>query len=794
MRAALILAVIAALSPLATGASAQTVVGGDRGGGTTQPRDRDARQPRSAPRVRTRAREAPDTPGAAGDRDERLARDPFSTMGGQSPFCSRPLDAQQRESCRRSGALQHPYRIDHYGFDIRIDTGADNIPGNFFYLLQTLALLAWLGLLYLFKGCLLALEWAFSLDLLSDAMGAVRRALERLHRNVLGEPWFLAAIAFAGIWAMWRGLVQRRPTQAIGGLIGTVALMVIALVLIARPADTVGRASEFANQAALGMVAGASTGTFDRPEASFGRATSRLFDTLVLRPWCALEFADIEFCLANPRKVIAEDDLPDDDAIRQAWAAAPTVADLWLRFEPGGDGDDNDQRNRLYEKWRDKDGERLQAVVRIQKQGGTAARIALLLLIAIGMVAAIGVLAWLVFRLLGFGVLALLLVLLAPLMFLAPVLGDSGRATFLAWAKRLLGCLVAKAIYAVFLAVLLVAASALAQAYELGWIAAWVLQIVFWWAVLLRRNDLLAFVTAPLPDNATRHARAGIGHTVREVMHMRATAGMATSAAGAAATPVTRPVMTAVGAVSDRRAAGVAATQKAAENALRRDGSEQIDQRRARSADVLKDHRKAKYASRAIDHALLDYDASVELATAEGKPAPAPTSREQTLLARRAKIAADRPSAEMVATAGAQIRHADNNLARTGAPVTEQDERAWIATRHADHEERKLPVDHDRNLRLAGIDPERYRDSSEPERERLRAQVVSVLDEERARLGATDRGPDRPAPKRREIAAARKTVDDAELREARRQEYATRRQERRAKRARHPRPRQARRW
>lgn len=731
-------------------------------------------------------------PAGSADRDERLARDPFSTMGGRSPFCSRPLDQAQRESCRRAGALEHPYRIDHYGFDIHVDTGADNIPGNFFYLLQTLAALAWIGLLYLLKGCLLALEWAFSLDLLADTMGAVRLALARLHTGVLGKPWFLAAILFAGIWAMWRGFVQRRHTDAVAGLLATALLMVTALVLIARPAETIGQASSLANQAAIGMVSGATTGTLNRPEAGFGRATSRLFDQLVLRPWCALEFADVEFCLSNPRKTIPESELPDDKEIRDAWAAAPTVADLWLRFEPNGSGDGNDQRNRIYENWRDNDNDRLQALVRIQKQGGTAARIALLLLIAIGMLAAICLLAWLVFRLLGFGVLALLLVLLAPLMFLAPALGDSGRATFVGWAKRLLGCLVAKAIYAVFLAVVLVAAAALGQAYELGWLAAWALQVVFWWAVLLKRNDLLQFVTAPLPDNATSQARGGIGHTLQTVFYARALAGAGAGAALAAAAPLTRSAGAARAAKADRSEARVAATRSVAETALRRQGRDQAEQTHVAAAAVLARDRHAAQGLRPLETGLRRYDERAALADARGQERPEPTSAERVLLARREQLQAQRPDAASVAAARQQLRHAEINRARTGEPITAQDERAWIELRRKDHQQR-LPLDHERNLRVAGIDPADFRAAPAPQQQRMRAQVTRALEQERARLAVAPEHPSVPPPPPREIRAAERTLDNNDLRQARQAEFAARRQERRTDRARRrtraPRPR-----
>src|SRR5207248_2077228 len=65
----------------------------------------------------------------------------------------------------------------------------------------------------------------------------------------------------------------------------------------------------------------------------------------------------------------------------------------------------------------------------MQEAGGTFARFALLALIAVGITGAVALLAYLGIRLLLAAVLALLLLLFAPAMLLAPAFGESGRAT-----------------------------------------------------------------------------------------------------------------------------------------------------------------------------------------------------------------------------------------------------------------------------------------------------------------------------------------------------------------------------
>jgi hypothetical protein len=664
-------------------------------------------------------------------------------MGGRSPFCSSPgLDARERAHCRDAGALSHPYEINRYGFDTHIDTGADNIDGNFYAAVQTLALLGWTGLTYVLNGVLLLLEWSFSLDLLSDTLAAVRRALTRLHRDVLGEPWLLAAVSAAGLWGIYRGFVQRRYVQAAGGLAATVALMVCALLIINRPADTVGYASRLSNDAALGMVGGAASGSLDRPEASFGRATSRLFDQLVLRPWCALEFGDVEFCLASPRQAVPADKVPDRDEIRAGWQSARTVADWWLRYEANGGGGDADQRKRIYESWRDTGG-RLQDAVRIQKQGGTVTRIALLFLVCAGLLGAILLLGWLALRLLGYGVLAVLLLLFAPVAFLAPALGDSGRATFLLWAKRLLGALVAKAVYAVFLAVVLVAAAALGEAYSLGWLATWGLQTVFWWSVLLKRNELLEFVTAPLPEDARHAASGGVMRALQGAYYTAAGARLTRSGAAVAATPISRPAAGAIASLRERRQAGDAATQTVAEQTLRRRGRAEIDERQRHARELVADDERIRGELDHVAHALRKWDERAAIARARDEAPPEPTESEQALLARRRELKRERPDAAEVRSAREQLRHADVNRARSGEPVTEADEQAWIE-----------------------------------QRRRAEAAGQPITDDEASQLAAASGGG------RRELRAARATLDRDELRRARAEQLAANRSERRAQRRR----------
>ena len=83
-----------------------------------------------------------------------------------------------RASCRQSGAIEHPYPLGRYRFDWHIDTGITKDPvDNLLAGVQWLLAMAWTVLLYALSAVLLAFQWAFSLDLLGEAMTPARRGL-----------------------------------------------------------------------------------------------------------------------------------------------------------------------------------------------------------------------------------------------------------------------------------------------------------------------------------------------------------------------------------------------------------------------------------------------------------------------------------------------------------------------------------------------------------------------------------------------------------------------------------------
>ena len=83
----------------------------------------------------------------------------------------------------------------------------------------------------------------------------------------------VAAILIAGIWGIWKALVQRRYTETAGALAVSVLFVLIALFFVYQPERTVGEASRWTNTLSLAFLSGANRGSLDDPAA--GQAPGR---------------------------------------------------------------------------------------------------------------------------------------------------------------------------------------------------------------------------------------------------------------------------------------------------------------------------------------------------------------------------------------------------------------------------------------------------------------------------------------------------------------------------------------
>lgn len=664
---------------------------------------------------------SPDEGGAPKD----TAGDPFPGLGGESPSC-KTASGQTRANCRASGSIAHPYPIGNYGFDIHIDTGFDAPSGSFFSAIQNVLEFCWLGLLYLIKGVLLLLDWAFSLNLINDNMSDLRHGLAQVDELFGGNStFFLAAIACLGLWGIWRGFVQRQTIQTLAGLAGSVGLMICALVIIHNPVDTVGHVSALSNDGAREITATmADAGGEGRDSDGLSAGMQNVFAAIALRPWCALQFGSVDFCLHKPPLDASVYDA-DAGGLKDDAHEAATVADLFLKFPANGS-----ERNHLYENWKGDDKVTAKHM-NMMKRGSTAARVALFVVIAVGVLGAIALLAWLGFKLIGYAILALFLILLTPVMLIAAAFGETGRGAFAGWGKRLLVSLIAQFLFAVLLGLVLFTAALLGGLHGIGWLGLWTIQTIFWWTAFLRRHEIVGWITLG-GAGGERGFRAL--SALMWARQLSAPARRAADVAGIGARRAGREVAT-------WRHSKREGEQTAVRTVLGRHADRALDREYAHARGRLGERRRMKGELHAIDDELK-------------APSLAPDDRARLLTRRDAMVAQfespDWRHAERL------VGRADDNERELGQRWTPEDREKWL-TRRRNELADDLPIDDPRNLIAAGIDPGDYARANVARRAQLREQAVETARSQQRLLSGV--GAERGArPARGDARVARKEI------------------------------------
>ncbi|MTD44873.1 hypothetical protein GKE82_11365 [Conexibacter sp. W3-3-2] len=720
------------------------------------------------------------------------AADPLRTLGGDSPLCANNaagLDARTRADCAATGAIEHPYPLDRYRFDWHIDTGLTKDPtSNLLAAVQWLLSMAWLALLYGLKGVLLAFQWAFSLDLLNEAMRPARDALQRLHTRTLGQPWLLAAITTLGLWALWRGIVQRRHTETAAGLAAAALMMAGALFVIARPAETIGALSKGANDVSLGFLSGAADGTLTRPARTIAGSSRQIFDAVVLRPWCAMNFADVTWCLQKApgdRLTRAERWLrydPDtrprtaewqiiDDPDSEPWTNQPDVLGITV---PGTDllqADDDDIRDQLAG-YRPTKADRER--VEIQGKGKTVVRVGLFCLIALGMAGCILLIGWLALRVLLQGLLTLVLLLAAPVMLLAPAFGEHGRRLFTGWAKKLLAAAVAKAIYALLLAIVLAINGIVAGLdTDLPWLAVWLVSAVFWWGVLLKRDELLGWLSLGTQDDKSNSL-------ARAYYAARMTAPVASALTGGTATVAGAPVaatLVASGAArtahTHRREDADEGLRVAATTELRDRARARLDHRYTQLHETLTAHDDARAKTQGLTRRITTLERTIDQAENAERRARTPEDRAEAqqrrrdARAERGKLIAQRKALEPRLMPRAEegvarrfIETADRTQVETGERYSTRQLDLQIEELRADTEH---PTTDERHAWRAqswrpGLPEAQLADLAPDDRQELDRHLTAQLDRDRALLAAV---PSLEQPSTRPRGAARRTARQA---------------------------------
>lgn len=451
-----------------------------------------------------------------------------------SPICDTPtaalsLSAPVLQDCYTSGWVAADAPTSNYAFDIN-DGGGGALGFDARSLFQQYLLApVWMGLVWIVHALLALLEWAYTLDLI-DGPAASNGLAQGLRgtQAVFTQPWLVLVLAVASVLAAYHGLVRRRVAQTLGQALLMVTMMVGGLWVIADPTGTVGEVGGLANQASLGALSAFAQGSPGGGARTLSDGMREVFAEGIGDPWCFLEFGDVQWC-RDPARL---DGRLRADALRlaageQALVGCKLGGPFSLCAAPGSVQARAYSRSAELLRDAHSNGELFLALpangnarnsitpasgllallcggpaigecrgstapqAEFRGAGGADQRAAGLLLIVAGGAGIVALLGFLALHLLAAALVSLFYLLLAPAAVLAPALGDGGRAAFRNWATRLLGAVVAKLVYSLFLGAMLALTRILLALQGMGWWLQWLLVGTAWWGAFLHRRNAL---------------------------------------------------------------------------------------------------------------------------------------------------------------------------------------------------------------------------------------------------------------------------------------------------------------
>lgn len=488
------------------------------------------------------------TPQSAGSAEETepesaaASEDPLLRNGLSSPFChlaAGELSSTAAEDCKTSGFVAASAPSEDYSFDTNIDT---TLGVSIDALLQDYVVRpAWMVLVWLVRALLVALEWAYSLDLLRGPLAGGLGPALRAAEAELTRPWLASTLAVAAVLLAYHGLVRRRVAQTLGEALSMLAMITAAMLVIADPEGTIGGLSRLADTASVGTFGAVVQGSTARPYGALAESMHELYAASIEAPWCLLEFGNVGWCdqpaRLDPRLEGAaariasriEGQARSGSQSRanaevlahraQLLRAARTNGQIFLALPANGP-----VRNSVKESTSlfyvlcggGKDATECRgptaAEAEFRANSGTLPRIGAVLMIALSLLGMLLLVGFIAVRLIEAAILSVLFLLLAPVAALAPTLGEAGRAAFQKWAAHLLGTVSAKLLWSALLAALLATMRIVLALDGLGWLVQWLLSGALWWGVFLRRHTLLESAArgqAMRGARQTRFARIG---------------------------------------------------------------------------------------------------------------------------------------------------------------------------------------------------------------------------------------------------------------------------------------------
>jgi hypothetical protein len=472
--------------------------------------------------------------------------------------------------------LMGKYPLSAYKLDTNIDSST--LPGPS-WIEEAAALGAnviwWVTALFV-KLTISFVSLAFDLELLDKdgAMQPISQATRRLY-STLSEPAMAFMVVLLAVWVAKKGIWDRRHGEAMGALLMSAAFMIVALIMILRPMETVGRLASMTNTAAQGVLVGVNGGSLADPDKTRTKIADELWRTHGYYPWVVLNFGGLRHCVDTDNK--DEDGFPTSvaandpkrnvcrDHVRQVEGAGG-YAPRFLA-QPYG----SDERKAEFEAIRDgevpqsdttpadcprgacgQDDDRQESqqqfagyyvdkadspAVDIQQKGGGYDRLGLSMAIALASLPMIILYAGIAIAIILFQLFALLLFAFTPIALLAAAIPGRGHDYFKAWGLMLIGLLLLEALFAVVIIVLMTVSTALTSATGTqGWAYAYLLLAAFYVVVLWKRHALPQAVAS---RRSVRSVEKTMRSTTEKVVH-------------AGTTAVTHPMKTIRDSVKDR--------------------------------------------------------------------------------------------------------------------------------------------------------------------------------------------------------------------------------------------------
>jgi hypothetical protein len=387
----------------------------------------------------------------------------------------------------------------------------------------------WLGTSWFANLLIELFGFAFSLDLVNGsgatggagALGPVSRAIQTIYATAFGGPWMVLAVSGAGLWAMWKALVQRRYAETASQLALSLIYVCAAFFFVLQPGQTIGAASHLTNEMSGAFLSIAKDGEPTSQAEAKEAGADQLFGLLVAQPWAVLEFGGLEHCVKSG----SEGDEPESVSVQPIAPSAARGLESgqtvttggktcinnlkkygphFLRMPPGSkerkgeiealeDGDtsklpdsDPGKENGSYEL-----GPQDEPAAASMEKGGQYQRLLVGFVILLAELGAFFLLGGLSLGVIIAQVELLLMLAFAPVALVAAVVPGRGHQFFKGWLAKLAGLLLRKAAYSLILAILLAVCAAISEATsELGWLFSFGLQCAFFWTVFLRRRSL----------------------------------------------------------------------------------------------------------------------------------------------------------------------------------------------------------------------------------------------------------------------------------------------------------------